>query len=105
MALARPVDGAVHDVDDRDVLYHIVRGSLRVADAGSSVRPNATRARILAQLKEAEGRHLVIVRYGSRHSLNRKLLEYFKDRYVWLVEAAQDHSAPELVPYPVESSP
>jgi hypothetical protein len=89
------------------------------------------RARILAQLKQAEGRHLVIVRYSPQHSphdewvyneadidgakvvwaremdmtQNRKLLEYFKDRHIWLVEVDQDHSAPELVPYPVESSP
>jgi hypothetical protein len=89
------------------------------------------RVRILAQLKEAEGRHLVIVRYGPRHSpqdewvyneadidgakvvwaremdsaQNRKLLEYFKDWHVWLVEVDQDHSAPELAPYPAGSSP
>jgi hypothetical protein len=85
------------------------------------------RARILAQLKEAEGHHLVIVRYGPRHSLNedwvyneadidgakvvwaremdgpqnRRLFEYFKDRHVWLVEVGKDHSSPELAPYPV----
>jgi hypothetical protein len=87
------------------------------------------RARILAQLQEAEGRHLVIVRYGPSHQLNedwvyneadidgakvvwaremdsaqnRKLLEYFKDRYVWLVEVGKDHSSPQLASYPVES--
>jgi hypothetical protein len=85
------------------------------------------RARILAQLKEAEGRHLIIVRYGSQHKLNedwvyneadidgakvvwaremdraqnRKLLDYFKDRYVWLVEVGKDDSSPDLKPYPV----
>jgi hypothetical protein len=83
------------------------------------------RARILAQLKETEGRHLVIVRYGPQHRLNedwvyneanidgakmvwaremdkaqnRTLLEYFKDRHVWLMEVGQYHS-PELVSYP-----
>jgi hypothetical protein len=87
------------------------------------------RARILAQLKETDGRHLVIVRYGPVHSAyewvyneadidgakvvwaremdnaqNRKLFEYFKDRQVWLLEVGQDHSSPELRPYPVNSA-
>jgi hypothetical protein len=35
---------------------------------------------------------------------NRKLLEYFKDRHVWLVEVGKDHSYPELTSYPVGSS-
>jgi hypothetical protein len=84
------------------------------------------RARILAQLKAAEGRHLVIVRYGPRPPLfrdwvyneadidgakvvwaremdmaqNRKLLEYFKDRHMWLVEVDMEHVSPVLTPYP-----
>jgi len=87
------------------------------------------RPRILAQLKETSGRHLIIVRYGPLHSAyewvyneadidgakvvwaremdsaqNRKLLEYFKDRHVWLVEVGQDHSSLELKPYPVNSA-
>jgi hypothetical protein len=88
------------------------------------------RARILAQLQETDGRHLAIVRYGSRHLVNeewvyneadidgakvvwaremnttqnRKLLEYFKDRHIWLVEVGKDHSSPELKPYPVGST-
>jgi hypothetical protein len=83
------------------------------------------RARILAQLKETNGRHLVIVRYGPDHAFNeewvyneadidgakvvwaremdsaqnRKLLEYFKDRHIWLVEVGRDGSSPELKPY------
>jgi hypothetical protein len=87
------------------------------------------RARILAQLKETNGRHLVVVRYGPGHSAekewvyneadidgakvvwaremdsvqNRKLLGYFKDRQVWLLEVGQDGSSPELKPYPVAS--
>jgi hypothetical protein len=87
------------------------------------------RARILSQLAESHGHHLVIVRYGPAHSLeqewvdnaadidgakvvwaremdeaqNRKLMEYFKDRQVWLLEVGQGHSYPELKPYPVGS--
>jgi hypothetical protein len=84
------------------------------------------RARILAQLKATEERHLVIVRYGPQpprfrdwvyndadidaakvvwaremdSAQNRKLLEYFKDRHAWLVEVGKNDSPPELVPYP-----
>jgi len=71
------------------------------------------RARIAAQLEGATGQHLVIVRYGSRHQAHdewvynasdidhskivwareipgkdlQPLLDYFKDRRVWLAEA------------------
>jgi hypothetical protein len=87
------------------------------------------RARILAQLNEAGGGHLVLVRYGPQALLNedwvhndadidgakvvwakemdseqnRKLLGYFKDRRVWLVEVDQNQSPPKLTPYPVGS--
>jgi hypothetical protein len=89
------------------------------------------RARMLAQLKAEEGTHLVIVRYGPRHSpnyewvynavdidgakvvwaremdmiQNRKLIEYFKDRRIWLVAVAEDRAKPKLVPYPIDVHP
>jgi hypothetical protein len=98
---------------------------VRAQPAGREVN----RAHILAQLKAEKGRHLVIMRYGPQHSPhnewvynaadidgaqvvwaremdavhNRKLLEYFKDRQVWLVE--EDHVPPKLVPYPHELYP
>jgi hypothetical protein len=89
------------------------------------------RARILAQLKEDGRRHLVMVRYGTLDvpyergyrewvyndadidaaevvwaremdtAQNRKLIEYFKGRDVWLVEVDQYDSPPKLMPYPV----
>jgi hypothetical protein len=89
------------------------------------------RARILAQLKEDGRRHLVLVRYGTLDvpyergyrewvyndadidaaevvwaremdtAQNRKLIEYFKGRDVWLVEVDQYDSPPKLMPYPV----
>lgn len=36
---------------------------------------------------------------------NSKLLRYFKDWYVWLVEVDERHSSPELVPYHLGMSP
>ncbi len=82
------------------------------------------RAHLLAELKRDGQRHLVIVRYSPQHrpepewvyneadidsasvvwaremdyTQNRKLLDYFKDRRVWLLEA--DTKPVRLVPYP-----
>jgi hypothetical protein len=87
------------------------------------------RAGVLAQLHRLPGRQLVIVRYSSHHDfydewvyndadieaskvvwareMNRfedqKLVRYFKNRNVWLLEA--DGKPPTLTPYPVEGSP
>jgi len=88
-------------------------------------RWGARRAGTIAQLQQAGPRHLVIVRYGPRHSphkewvynaadidgsrvvwaremdssSNSHLLEYFKDRRVWLLSVDDDTEAPRLVPY------
>jgi hypothetical protein len=92
------------------------------------------RARILAQLNADSKRHLVIVRYPSLDvpydrgyrewvyneadidgakvvwaremdtSQNRRLLDYFKDRDVWLVEVDQYDSPPMMMPYPIETA-
>jgi hypothetical protein len=81
------------------------------------------RADILARLEQVPGSHLVIVRYGPNHNThaewvynhadidaakvvwaremdenhNRLLLEYFKNRQIWLLEP--DQQTPQITPY------
>ncbi len=81
------------------------------------------RARILHQLERSGGKHLIIVRYNPWHNVgdewvynganidgspvvwareldrasNQKLIQYFNDRQVWLVEP--DLASPVLTPY------
>ena len=88
-------------------------------------RGNLDRAKILRALETFPGQQLVLVRYSSNHKAerdwvynsadidaskvvwawdmsaqeNRELLQYFKNRYVWLVEP--DESPPKLSPYPL----
>lgn len=85
------------------------------------------RARILDLLNRDEQRHLVIVQYSLEHNVhnewvfneadidnakvvwardmeadgNRELIDYFKERQVWILRA--DEEPPELVPYPLLS--
>jgi hypothetical protein len=85
-------------------------------------RGNLERAAIVRQLEDLPGRHLVIVRYGPEHDLekewvfnaadidnakivwardmgemdNEELLQYFHSRHVWRIDA--DQSTPRLEP-------
>jgi hypothetical protein len=85
-------------------------------------RGNLERAAIARQLQDLAGQHLVIVRYGSDHDLDREwvynaaniddskivwardmsdvdneeLLQYFHNRHVWRLDA--DQSSPRLEP-------
>jgi hypothetical protein len=87
-------------------------------------RGDLARASILHTLQLSPGQHLILVRYSRAHNYdhewvynaadidaakvvwaremdernNRELLEYFKNRQVWLVEP--DASPPKLSPYP-----
>lgn len=86
---------------------------------------NMDRVRIVERLNTIAGKHLVIVRYGPDHNVDRdwiynapdidrarivwardmgkeknlELLRYFQDRSVWLMSG--DESPPQLEPYPV----
>jgi len=87
---------------------------------------NLERAATLAQLEKYPGRQLAIVRYGPHHDTvfrewvyneadfdaakvvwardmgparNKELIDYFRDRHVWLVEA--DDTPPKVSPYGV----
>ena len=85
------------------------------------------RAQLLKQLKRKDGKHLIIVSYGTRHSFHDEwvyneadidnakvifaramdskqdcqLVEYFKSRRIWSLDIDDDELIPELKPYPV----
>jgi hypothetical protein len=88
-----------------------------------------SRVAIAEKLSHLPGKHLIIVRYGDDHNIhddwvsngadidgakvlwaretnaqqNAKLLAYFKDRRIWLVEPDEDNT--ELLPYPLAGVP
>jgi len=91
--------------------------------------PARQRARLLRQLNEREGKHLVLVKYGPNHvphaewvyneadingskivwaramdpTEDCKLVEYFKDRKIWWLAIDHDDSPVRLEPMPTES--
>jgi hypothetical protein len=95
------------------------------AEEVNTTRWAAKRADLVATLRQIEGPHLVVVRYGPRHSphhewvhngaaidrapivwaremdlpSNNRLLRYFNDRKVWLLTIDNDADAPRLAPY------
>jgi hypothetical protein len=102
----------------------------RICDPlGWTCTGDPSRVAILQRLAKTPGKHLVIVRYGSDHNIhdewvfngadidgakilwarelgaeeNAKLVEYFRDRTIWLVEPDSDNE--DLEPYTLEPSP
>jgi hypothetical protein len=89
----------------------------------------ARRNQIVTQLQHEGGKHLIIVRYAPKLSSsgewvfneadidnarviwaremdpaeNRKLLDYFKDRRVWLLQVGAEET--RLIPYPTTGGP
>jgi hypothetical protein len=85
------------------------------------------RAQLLKQLKQEDGKHLIVVSYGAEHSVHAEwvyngadidgsnvifaraikstqdcqLVEYFKSRRIWSLNIDGDQSIPELKPYPL----
>jgi hypothetical protein len=88
-----------------------------------------SRAAIVERLSHTPGKHLVIVRYPEGYNVhddwvfngaeidsakllwaretnplqNQKLLDYFRDRQIWLIEPEEDNT--ELIPYPRAALP
>jgi hypothetical protein len=88
-----------------------------------------SRAAIAEKLSHTPGKHLIIVRYDEDHNIHddwvangadidgakvlwaretnpqqdARLLAYFKDRQIWLVEPDKDNT--ELIPYPLATVP
>ena len=87
------------------------------------------RAQLVKQLKQTDGKHLIIVTYGPRHSYHDEwvyneadidnakvifaramdikqdceLVEYFKSRRIWSLGIDDDELTPELKPYPISA--
>jgi hypothetical protein len=100
-----------------------------VWDAERLTETRLHRSDVLAQLESEEGTQLAIVRYTSAHQVrdewvyngadidgakviwardmgatkNQELIDYFKNRRVWLVEA--DEKPPRVSPYPSSGVP
>jgi hypothetical protein len=88
-----------------------------------------SRAAIVEKLSRIPGKHLVVVRYPEGYNVhddwvfngaeidaagllwaretnpqqNQKLVDYFKDRQIWLIEPEEDNT--ELIPYPLRATP
>ena len=121
--LGRKVVRAIPVLACAMILLRVAAAGAHVRIEPAWPRGNLERAMLLRQLQQLPESQLVIVRYAPHHdfdrewvyneadidaakvvwardmgrSANRELLDYFRDRKVWLVEA--DSPAPQLQPY------
>jgi hypothetical protein len=108
------------------LLFIISFQSTRVQD---EFAPYRQRARLLDRLARQDGRHLVLVRYGPKHSYhfewvyneadidrskvvwaremdlkdNCRLVQYFKDRMIWSLKIDYDEAPVKLNPFSMQS--
>jgi hypothetical protein len=95
----------------------------------SDLDPHRQRAKLLAQLEQQGGRHLILVKYGPHHSYDREwvyneadidsskvvwardmtiddnceLIHYFKERHVWLLPIDRDKDPIKLAEFPTQT--
>jgi hypothetical protein len=104
-------------------------GMVFVQSKSRESQPEMARENVVTQLSSLPGRQLALVRYGPSHALlapdwvdngadidnqkvvwardmgpeqNQELLQYYKDRRVWLIEP--DENPPMVLPYSAQSS-
>jgi len=104
----------------------LVKYSYETVRQATSSTWHVQRTRLLTQLTQDQGKHLVMVSYGAKHSphnewvyneadidgakvvwarqmdlgQNCKLLTYFRERHIWTLEIDEDDSEPVFKPYP-----
>jgi hypothetical protein len=105
------------------ILLRVTAAAVQVQIEPAWPRGNLDRAQIVRELTRIPGKQLILVSYGPQHNVdwewvwneadidnakvvwardmgnmgNRELLDYFKDRHVWLVNG--DASPPKLEPH------
>jgi hypothetical protein len=105
------------------VILRLTAAAVRIQLELPWPRGDLARARILRDLENTPGRHLIIVQYSDMHDPDRewvynradidrartvwardmgedeneRLIRYFSDRKIWLLMA--DHAVPVLQPY------
>lgn len=106
-------------------IYPVAKSMIKTE--ASAYKWHKERARLVDTFEKTGNKHLVIVRYSNNHSFHEEwvyneadidnakvvwareldeeqshsLIEYFKDRQVWLLEVIKDDVKPDLVAYPV----
>jgi hypothetical protein len=123
LAIGTPVVRAIPLLACFMVFLRVAAVALHIQIEPAWPRGNLERAKLLHHLQQEPGQQLVLVRYGAHHDVdhewvynradidhakvvwardmganeNRELLQYFKDRKVWMVDG--DNPTPQPIPY------